>query len=84
MPSLRKNKFIAFRTALLNEMEAKIGPSFKRVKAKYYREHKEGFYVFAKPQKCEPKSVIKYIGRYLGRPVIATSRIDNYDGESLK
>jgi len=25
--------------------------------------------------------VIKYIGRYLGRPVIATSRIDAYDGE---
>ena len=28
-----------------------------------------------------PKTAIKYIGRYLGRPVIATSRIDNYDGD---
>mgnify|MGYP003483557116 FL=1 len=27
--------------------------------------------------------VIKYIGRYLGRPVIATSRIDNYDGDNV-
>ena len=27
--------------------------------------------------------VLKYIGRYLGRPVIATSRIDNYDGENV-
>jgi hypothetical protein len=27
--------------------------------------------------------VIKYIGRYLGRPVIASSRIDNYDGENV-
>ena len=26
---------------------------------------------------------IKYISRYLGRPVIATSRIDAYDGENV-
>lgn len=30
----------AFRTALLNEMESQIGPSFKKVKAKCYSEHK--------------------------------------------
>ena len=71
----------AFRTALLNEMESKIGPSFKKVKSLCYREHKEGFYVYAKPNKCDPATVVKYIGRYLGRPVIATSRIDNYDGD---
>jgi hypothetical protein len=73
----------AFRTALLNEMEAKIGPSFKRVKAKCYNDHKQGFYVYAKPNLCDPKTVVKYIGRYLGRPVIATSRIDSYDGEMV-
>lgn len=33
------------------------------------------------PNKCTPSNVIKYIGRYLGRPVIATSRIDSYDGD---
>lgn len=33
------------------------------------------------PTKCNPNQVIKYIGRYLGRPVIATSRIDSYDGD---
>ena len=71
----------AFRTALLNELEAKIGPSFKKVKARCYRQHKDGFYVYAKPNNCDPKTVIKYIGRYLGRPVIATSRIDKYDGD---
>ncbi len=70
----------AFRTALLNELEVKIGPSFKKVKSLCYREHKEGFYVYAKPNKCNPKTVVKYIGRYLGRLVIATSRIDQYDG----
>ena len=60
----------AFRTALLNLMEKELGPSFKKVKAKCYREHKEGFYVYAKPNKCNPKAVAKYIGRYLGRPVM--------------
>ena len=44
---------------------------------------KEGFYVYAKPNKCNPTVVAKYIGRYLGRPVIATSRIDSYDGENV-
>lgn len=73
----------AFRTALLNLMEKKFGPSFKKVKAKCYREHKDGFYVYARPNKCNPKVVTKYIGRYLGRPVIATSRIDAYDGENV-
>ena len=71
----------AFRTALLNEMESVIGPSFKKIKAMCYREHEHGFYVYAKPNKCDPEVAIKYIGRYLGRPVIATSRIDKYDGE---
>ena len=71
----------AFRTALLNEMEPLIGPSFKKVKARCYQEHKDGFYVYAKPNKCDPQTVIKYIGRYLGRPVISTSRIDRYDGD---
>lgn len=72
----------AFRTALLNEMKAKIGPSFKKTKAACYRNHKNGFYVYAKPRKCNPNEVLKYIGRYLGRPVIATSRIDSYDKEN--
>lgn len=53
----------AFRTALLNLMEKKIGSSFKKVKAKCYKEHKDGFYVYAKPNKCNPTIVAKYIGR---------------------
>ena len=71
----------SFRTVLLNEMESRIGPSFKKIKALCYKEHKDGFYVYAKPNHCDPKAVAKYIGRYLGRPVIATSRIDHYDGD---
>lgn len=73
----------SFQTALLNELHAKLGDSFKKVKAQCYRNHKDGFYIYAKPNKCDPKVVTKYIGRYLGRPVIATSRIDKYDGENV-
>lgn len=69
----------AFRTVLLNELESHIGPSFKRVKSQMYKLHDKGFYVYAKPTLSDPKKVIEYIGRYLGRPVIATSRIDEYD-----
>ena len=38
----------AFRTALLNLLEEKLGPSFKSVKSKCYEEHKEGFYIYAR------------------------------------
>ncbi|MCD8501662.1 MAG: transposase [Bacillaceae bacterium] len=70
----------AFRTALLNEMEAHIGKSFKIIKSSIYKQCDDGFYVYAKPNKCNPMHVAKYIGRYLGRPVISTKRIDKYDG----
>ena len=39
--------------------------------------------IFAKPNLCDTDTVVKYISRYLGRPVIATSRIDSYDGENV-
>lgn len=73
----------SFRTALLNELHQHIGDSFKKVKSQMYRDHDDGFYVYAKPNDCEPDLVIKYIGRYLGRPVIATSRINHYDGQMV-
>lgn len=71
----------SFQTALLNELHKQLGDSFKKVKSRIYSDHKNGFYVRAIPNQCNPNQVIKYIGRYLGRPVIATSRIDSYDGD---
>lgn len=71
----------SFQTALLDELEKQIGPSFKKIKALIYRKDKNGFYVYAKPNLCDTDTVIKYISRYLGRPVIALNRIDSYDGE---
>ena len=72
----------AFQTVLLNELESRLGPSFKKTKAAMYKFHSKGFYVYAKPSLADPKTVTEYIGRYLGRPVIATKRIDCYDKKS--
>jgi len=71
----------SFQTALLDELHQKLGDSFKRTKSIVYRNSNNGFYVYAKPNKCDPKYVMKYIGRYLGRPAIGNSRIDDYDGD---
>lgn len=73
----------AFRKVLLEKMTNAIGPSFRKIKNDIYKNHADGFYVRAKPNLCTPDITIKYISRYLGRPVIATSRIDKYDGESV-
>uniref|UniRef100_UPI003FA42158 IS91 family transposase n=1 Tax=Enterocloster clostridioformis TaxID=1531 RepID=UPI003FA42158 len=71
---------LAFRKVLLDQLSLKLGSSFKKLKNQLYKDHPEGFYVRAKPNLCSPDITIKYISRYLVRPVIATSRIDAYDG----
>lgn len=73
----------SFQTALLNEMKKRIGPSFKKTKASIYKKDKNGFYVYARPNLCDTKTVVKYIRRYLGCPVIALKRIDSYDTENV-
>ena len=73
----------SFQTALLNELERRIGPSFKKTKALIYSKDKNGFYIYAKPSICNTNTVINYISRYLGRPVIALNRIDSYDGQYI-
>lgn len=70
----------SFQMLLLKLLEQQIGPSFKKIKASIYKNQENGFYVYAKPNLTNNKSVLDYIGRYLGRPVIASSRIDKYDG----
>lgn len=71
----------SFRKVLLEQMTAHLGPSFKKVKNQIYKDHPDGLYVYAKDNPCKPSTTIKYISRYLGRPAIATSRIDDYDGD---
>ena len=56
---------------------------FKKVKSSCYINHEHGFYVYVKLNKCNPYIVTKNIEKYLGRPIIATLRIDKYDGENV-
>ena len=47
-----------------------------------FKEHKEGFYVYAKRRVSKPRNIARYIGRYLRHPAIAESRISNFDTEA--
>lgn len=73
-----------FMTVLLNLIEKSLkNISFKKVKAFLYIEYPNGFYVYAKSNISDPKAVMKYVTRFTGRPVMANSRITNYDGHSI-
>jgi len=73
----------SFRKVLLDRLTSRLGKSFRKVKNEMYTKHSNGFYVRAKPNSCTPDKTIKYIPRYLGRPVIVSSRIDKYDIDSV-
>ena len=73
----------SFQTVLLNLLEKRIGSSFKKTKALIYKKDLNGFYIYAKPNLCDTSAIMKYVSRYLGRPVIALKRIDSYDGEHV-
>lgn len=73
----------AFQKVLLQHLSMRLGSSFKKIKYDIYRNTENGFYVRANPSLCNPSATIKYICRYLGRPAIASSRIDYYDGQSV-
>ena len=48
-----------------------------------YKEKVKGFYVHAKTEIKSAKIAAKYVGRYVGRPAIAESRILKYDGKNV-
>jgi len=68
---------------LLDEisMLCKSSKEARALKNKYYRENNNGFYVHAKTEIKSAKIAAKYVGRYVGRPAIAESRILDYDGK---
>ena len=74
---------LSFRKVLLEQLAKHLDKSFRKLKNQLYKKYPDGFYVRAEPNECTPDITIKYISRYLGRPVIATSRIDNYDGDMV-
>ncbi|WWA22801.1 transposase [Clostridium beijerinckii] len=79
--SLRKR----WQKLLLDHLEELVGKKSeaKKLKNKLYRDKDKGFYVHAKTQIKSAKIAAKYIGRYVGRPAIAESRIIKYDGRNI-
>ncbi|PZE19604.1 hypothetical protein CBW46_017980 [Paenibacillus xerothermodurans] len=48
---------------------------------KAFAENEEGFYVYARKQTGDIKAQLGYIGRYIRRPAVAVSRIEDYAGQ---
>lgn len=66
---------------LQNNLPAIELPNFKKLKNELYKDYKNGFYVYAKPDNITSiNQTINYVVRYTGRPAMAQSRILNYDG----
>ncbi len=63
-----------WRAILLKKLSKYIDPCFKEMLFKI------NWYVHLGIKLVNPESVCKYIGRYTKRPIIAESRITNYDG----
>lgn len=90
-----KNKFVKvdffayaslkkrFMKVLLDLLENEIGKdSFSKIKNQLYLKDKNGFYVFAPKNKFNSlNNLLSYVCRYLSRPVMAESRILDYDGD---
>ena len=70
---------------LLDELSYLVGKEreAKILKNKLYNKNDKGFYVHAKTEIKSAKIAAKYIGRYVGRPAIAESRILKYDGKNV-
>jgi len=74
-----------WQTTLLVLLEQHYGKgAFSSLKSQLYSNNKDGFYVHAKPSNMNrPALVATYITRYIGRPVMAQSRITGYDGQMV-
>lgn len=72
----------SWQYSILKLLSEKITtPSFKSLVNSLYANHKSGFYVNSPPVKNFSSGVVNYIVRYVGRPVLAQSRITHYDGK---
>lgn len=71
-----------FMKVLLDLLENELGKNkFRQIKNDLYRRYKDGFYVYAPKSLYKSiKELLKYVCRYLSRPVMAESRILDYDG----
>ena len=71
-----------FMKVLLDLLEKDIGKEqFRKIKNNLYLSKTNGFYVYAPKSKFKSYvELIKYVTRYVSRPVMAESRIIDYDG----
>lgn len=71
--SLRRS----FQRSLLYRLSKKIDTiEFKQLKRKLYKDCSKGFYAYCPPSEHKNlKDCIEYVTRYVGRPVMAQSRI---------
>ncbi len=61
-----------------------VSKEFKELVDALYIKHQNGFYVRAVPNKNMNNTIVaNYIVSYIGRPVMAQSRILNYDGQNI-
>lgn len=77
-PSFRKR----FMKVLLDLLQNDVGKDeFRKIKNLLYSKNNKGFYVYAPPSKHKSYvDLVKYVCRYVARPVMAESRILDYDG----
>lgn len=70
-----------WQATLLDLLHKKLGAQFYSLKSKLFYSFKDGFYVYAKKEKCSiAKNSVDYVVRYTGKPAMAQSRIIDYDG----
>lgn len=74
-----------FMKVLLDLLDEEINNTeFKHLKRELYKNLKDGFYVFSSSSKFKTiEGLIKYVTRYVARPVMAESRILDYDGTNV-
>ena len=76
---------LVYQDRLLSLLRNALGPSFQSEADLLYKLYPDGFYVRGpKPPASvshSVKALVKYVTRYIGRPCIASSRIDGYDGQ---
>lgn len=71
-----------WQKVLLDEISyiCRNSTKIRELKNKLYKDKDKGFYVHAKTEIKSARTAAKYVGRYVGRPAIADSRILAYDG----
>ena len=77
-----------FMFFLLDKMEKYFGKDFKKTKQEMINRYPNGFYVNNKLEDDGYKfnsieELLRYVTRYCSRPVIAESRITEFDGENV-